>query len=285
MKKGAVIILYHPQVAHLTSTVNTLSASGWPVVLVDNSPSPLSERWPDNVTYIHFPSNIGIAAAQNRGIDALIAAQCKRILVLDQDSNIIEQMLLQLDESFSQAQQVFQNVAAIGPLIICEFIDAPVQPKFQKVLEQHENLARVKQIIASGMLISADAYADIGAKDENLFIDGVDHEWCWRARDKGYSIVQCTNIPMRHKQGDARHRILGVTFKQGAPIRLYYQVRNVLILSRRRYVPLYWKLRHISALPLRWAVNRWIFPQGKQRGYFIRRGLLDGIRGRSGKFK
>lgn len=287
MKYGAIIILYHPQVAHLTTMLNVLSALEWDIVLVDNSPVPLP--LPDNqsnaLSYLHCPDNVGIAAAQNKGISALQEVGCDHALVLDQDSQLTSELILRLVEAMTNARHCFSRLAAVGPLIICEFNDAPVQPKFQKALARHENFAEVKQIIASGMLLSIHAFNEIGPKDEALFIDGVDHEWCWRARKKGYQIAQCLDIPMRHRQGDARHKVLGVTFKRGAPVRLYYQVRNVLILSRRRYVPLYWKVRQVVALPLRWAVNRWVFPQGKQRGYFIWRGLMDGIRGRSGKFR
>ena len=87
---------------------------------------------------------------------------------------------------------------------------------------------------------------------------------------------------MLHKQGDGRHKVLGITFKRGAPVRLYYQVRNVLILSRRSYVPLYWKLRNIPAIPLRWLINRWVFDNGKQRGRYFAKGLVDGLKGKNG---
>nr|WP_083638614.1 glycosyltransferase family 2 protein [Alteromonas pelagimontana] len=262
--------------------INKLNEINWPVVLVDNSPVPLSHQ-NFNVKYIHCPANVGIAAAQNEGIQALQDMGAEYGLVLDQDSQLTEELLFGLLSEYQSATHHFTQVAAIGPMIVCEFNNAPVQPRLQKALQLKDGLAEVRQIIASGMLINLSMFNAIGKKDEALFIDGVDHEWCWRARYKGFSIVQSHNIKMRHRQGDARHRILGLNFKRGAPVRLYYQVRNVLILSRRQYVPLYWKCRHLPVLPLRWAVNRWWFPEGKLRGHYVLRGLIDGIKGRTGK--
>ena len=282
MNVGLVIILYHPDTSHLSKILTATSEAGYEMVLVDNSPEPLSMPVSESVDYLHYPSNIGIAAAHNAGIQWLIAKGCSHVVLFDQDSEINATILSELAEGFKRATDLLGNVAAVGPQIVCEFENKPVNPKIQRTRDIDEAFSSVKQIIASGMLLSADSFRHIGGKEEGLFIDGVDHEWCWRARHHGYEIVKLRNVKMLHRQGDGRHRILGVTFKRGAPIRLYYQARNILLLSRRRYVPLYWKLRNIPALPIRWLVNRWIFENGKHRGRFFLKGLSDGIKGKSG---
>ncbi|AXR05649.1 glycosyltransferase family 2 protein [Salinimonas sediminis] len=283
LKVGAVIILYHPTIAHLASMLEALHALQWPVVLVDNSPVPLVGLTDEQADYIHCPSNVGIAQAQNVGLDRLVEQGAEAVLILDQDSQLSTIFLQQLYDAYEYALAKIDKLACVGPQIVCEFIEKPVQPKLHRSQRMCDQLESVAQIIASGMIVNVEAYHRVGKKDSNLFIDGVDHEWCWRARSLGFHVIKACNVKMRHRQGDGRHRILGLNFKRGAPVRLYYQVRNVLILSRRRHVPLYWKCRHLVALPVRWLVNRWWFPEGKLRGHYVRRGLIDGLKGRTGK--
>ena len=282
MKVGLVIILYHPDISHLQKLLTALTAGSIPIVLVDNSPKALCQSLRDGVNYLHYPENIGIAAAQNAGVSLLLEEDCTHVALFDQDSDITLPLVQGLIDGFVSAEQLVGRIAAVGPQIVCDFDQKPVNPKIQRTKDFHAAYSSVQQIIASGMLLSADSFRRVGGKEEGLFIDGVDHEWCWRARSVGYEIVKLRNVTMRHRQGDGRHRILGVTFKRGAPIRLYYQARNILLLSRRSYVPVYWKLRNIPALPLRWVVNRWVFDDGLHRGRFFLKGLFDGIKGRTG---
>lgn len=263
--------------------LSALQQSGWPTVLVDNSPSVLADIPPSVHTYIHCPDNVGIAEAQNKGIDKAIETQAEAVLLLDQDSQLSAALLNGLLDSYKLALHRFDKVACVGPQVLCDFNNQQVKPRLSREKTLCDELVLSRQIIASGMLLNVSAYKQIGKKDSELFIDGVDHEWCWRARNLDYMVLKAAGVVMRHKQGDGRHRLFGMNFKRGAPVRLYYQVRNVLILSRRRYVPIYWKLRHLTALPIRFAVNRWYFPQGKLRGRFMWRGLKDGITGRTGR--
>lgn len=285
MKVGAVIISYHPDVAHLSSMLSALNTMGWPVVLIDNSPVALAGFSDAFSHYVHCADNVGIAEAQNIGIDILIENGAEAMLILDQDSQLTPSFLNNLYETYTYALGRCPQMACLGPQIVCEFVNKPVQPKLHKSQPVCDRLVHAKQIIASGMIINVDAYHKVGKKDASLFIDGVDHEWCWRARSLGFQVLKASTVEMRHRQGDGRHRVLGLNFKRGAPVRLYYQVRNVLILSRRRHVPMYWKCRHLLALPLRWLVNRWYFPEGKLRGHYVRRGIKDGLLGRTGKLE
>ncbi|MEW9799715.1 glycosyltransferase family 2 protein [Alteromonas sp. CYL-A6] len=283
MKLGIVIILYHPDEAHIRGLVQAYSNAGLPVVLVDNSPAPFNLTELTYSQYLHNPDNAGIARAQNQGIEALLSLGCRYVLILDQDSKLACSDIEKLASHFRVLESAGEPVAAIGPTVHCSFSDKLVVPKVNRHKAVSETLVNAKQLIASGMLLSAAAYSRIGGKEESLFIDGVDHEWCWRARHQGFSLFQAKDVVMPHRQGDARIRLCGVIFKVGAPVRLYYQVRNVLLLSRRGYVPTYWKVRNFLALPLRYLANRWFMENGKQRGVLMRKGFVDGCCKRSGK--
>ncbi|MEG3767225.1 glycosyltransferase family 2 protein [Alteromonas sp. 14N.309.X.WAT.G.H12] len=283
MTTGAVVVLFHPEKERIKELIDLFHKRGQPLTLVDNSPHKLAIPFPMNTAYLHLPANEGIATAQNRGISELMARGCNKVIVFDQDSQVTPALLDGLCAGYEQAVKTFGRVAAVGPQIVCEFHQKEVKPKIQKALSVRNGLADVQQIIASGMLLSVDSFSAVGPKEEALFIDGVDHEWCWRARAKGFHVVKLLNVKMNHRQGEGRIRAFGMSFKVGAPVRLYYQVRNVLVLSRRGYVPRYWKVRNLCGLPVRWLVNRWRFPNGKQRGTFFVQGLKDGYKGRLGK--
>ncbi|AGP77196.1 MULTISPECIES: glycosyltransferase family 2 protein [Alteromonas] len=281
MTTGVVVILFNPDVEHVNALINAFTAPEWNIVLVDNSFERTQYSASRNVTYIHCSSNVGIAQAQNIGLKRLFDNDVEHAFLLDQDSLFSPDIAHELLRQFLQLEKE-HSIAAIGPSIYCQFSECVDKGVLQKGKQVSNTLKEVKQIIASGMLISRYAFNKVGGKESTLFIDGVDHEWCWRARAKGMVIYQSLSACMPHRQGDDRVKVCGVTFKQGAPVRLYYQFRNVLILARRRYVPLYWKVRHVCAIPLRYIVNRYCFTQGKERGRFMREGIKDGFLHRTG---
>ena len=284
MNCGIVIVLFHPDIDHVQSIVDEFSMAKWPVVIVDNSPESVCFTLPPTCKYLHFPTNVGIAKAQNIGLNFLFSNGSTHAILLDQDSVFSLEMGASLLAQFCQLEKSY-NIAALGPSILCQFSHQVVDGKLQKGQFINSHVKEVKQIIASGMVLSKYAFTTVGEKEAALFIDGVDHEWCWRARKYGLQVFQSLSVCMPHRQGDDRIKICGVTFKQGAPVRLYYQMRNLMLLARRNYVPLYWKCRHLLAIPLRYLVNRFYFPHGKKRGDFMLKGLRDGIRAKSGSIE
>lgn len=284
MKLGIVIVLYNPDVRHVSSIVESFLAHNVGVALIDNSVESKVFTAGTASHYLHFPENIGIAKAQNEGMQLLFDEGCERVMLLDQDSHITATDLLKLNEQFSEIASS-RVIAAIGPSILCEFSNAIEKPRVQREQKSINEVKQVRQIIASGMLLSKDAVESVGAMEADLFIDGVDHEWCWRAAVNGFGVYKSELVIMRHKQGDDRVRCCGITFKQGAPVRLYYQFRNIFILTRRGYVPLYWKIRNLFAIPIRYFVNRFVFTNGTERARYMHQGIKDGLGDSRGKIK
>ena len=279
---SSIIILYHPEQSRLLDNIALLNDTGWSVIVIDNSPESHANWLPDYVSYTHCPENAGIAEAQNIGLREVQQRQHEYALLLDQDSLLSRSLLRGLQASIIKARKMHPKVAAIGPCIVSEFDHKPVTASIQKPKAVGEGYLSATQIIASGMVLSVHCLNEVGLKETELFIDGVDHEWCWRARQCGYEIFVDSNLHMIHKQGDARKRVLGVDFKVGQPIRLYYQFRNVLLLLPRPYVPAYWKIRNLIALPCRWIVNRFLLDARSQRGAFMWKGIKDGVKRVSG---
>ncbi|MCQ8890636.1 glycosyltransferase family 2 protein [Pseudoalteromonas carrageenovora] len=283
---GAVLVVYKPDLALTERLLTRLYGQTEEVVIVDNSPTPHDfTKVIKHYHYIHLADNSGIAHAHNAGLLYLLKAGCEYAILLDQDSLIPSDMVFNLSSLLKASNKIKQNVVAIGPRIRCSFSDKKVNPKVQKEVFEYDDLVGVTQIIASGMMIDLSALDQIGLKDESLFIDGVDHEWCWRARSMGFDIAKAKNVEMVHRLGDSRSKFIGVTYKVGAPIRLYYQFRNILLLSRRPYVPTYWKVRCLFFMPIRLFLNSIMQKNRLKRLGFMLQGIIDGVLGRKGPYK
>ncbi|MDO6617655.1 glycosyltransferase family 2 protein [Shewanella sp. 6_MG-2023] len=277
---GAIIVVFNPEHSMVERLLTRVYGQVEQVIIIDNSPHENSfNSIIEHYEYIHFPDNVGIAAAHNHGLATLLASGFEYGLLLDQDSLIPEDMVFRLSSLLVASKAMTQNIAAIGPSIKCSFNNRSIRAKYQKDIFDYDELVGANQIIASGMLIDLGYLDEIGYKDESLFIDGVDHEWCWRARSKGLVIARAKKVEMVHRLGDSRSKFIGVTYRVGSPIRLYYQFRNILILIRRPYVPFYWKVRCLGLMPFKFLLNSIMQNDKKERCSYMLKGIVDGVKG------
>lgn len=282
---GAVIVLYKPDMAQTQALLTSVAQQVDVVSIIDNSPTSIQLDLPLNdVHYHHFARNIGVAAAHNVGLNDLIAAHCEYAMLLDQDSQISDDIAFRLSSLLVASRKKERPLIAIGPRIICSFSEKTVKPRVQREVARYDELVCVTQIISSGMMIDLSKVARIGLKDEDLFIDGVDHEWCWRAREQKLMVAIAEKVEMVHRLGDARSKFAGVTYKVGSPVRLYYQFRNILLLLRRGYVPNYWKMRNLCVLPIRFFANSVLQENRTDRIKYMLRGIWDGLFGATGAY-
>ncbi|MDO6691914.1 glycosyltransferase family 2 protein [Aliiglaciecola sp. 3_MG-2023] len=282
---GATVILYKPDMGITQDLLEAVLKQVDVVSIVDNSPVATELRFDKtNLHYHHFPNNIGIAAAHNVGLRDLRAAGCEYGMLLDQDSTIDEDFAFRLSSLLVASKVEKRPVVAIGPRIICSFSEKTVKPRVQREVLVYDEIVCVTQIISSGMMIDLSHLEAIGYKDESLFIDGVDHEWCWRAKQQNLMVAIADKVEMIHRLGDSRSKFAGITYKVGSPVRLYYQFRNILLLSRRGYVPKYWKTRNLCVLPIRFFANSLLQDRKLERLKFMLCGLWDGICKKDGAF-
>jgi len=280
----AVVILYNPNVNFLISNLPNILSQVNKVVLVDNSTSSLqltSEF--DSCVYIANHENLGIAKAQNIGIKYAIDDGAEYVILFDQDSEVDNKLITSLHQSFVASKDAYK-LACVGPRVLDVFSNKKVSPLVQKEKFTVDGLTVCSQIIASGKMISKDAVLAVGYMEDELFIDGVDHEWCWRAVSKGFNVAIDENAVMTHQLGEGRKSFCGIKYKISAPIRLYYQFRNILNLSRRDYVPVYWKLRNLFAIPARFFLMSLQLNRKEYIRYMLK-GILHGIKGQYGSIE
>lgn len=176
--------------------------------------------------------NAGLGAALNQGIAQAGALGYPWVVLFDQDSLPLADMA-----------SCFADILAVHPqadrvaLIGSRFIDRnrPPMPAQQPLPAGEPAWSERKRVITSGMLLSLEAFGDIGPFREDFFIDTIDHEFCHRARRKGWRIL-LTAIPLlAHSVGHYRpHRLLGrvVWRSHHSALRCYFMARNPMILAR-----------------------------------------------------
>ena len=243
MKKiYSILVAYNSKEDELSSAVQRLQAQTDIVIVCNNSDYDV--KFDDNkVKVFNFKDNLGIAQAQSIGMEWAFENGADFILQMDQDSILDDNLVGSLLKCYEELIKTGNKVGLVGPQDFDKDTKElnKARVKKGKYIED-TNYVSLEQTLSSGSLIPKNIYELIGGMDDNLFIDAVDSEYCWRIRKNGFLVIKNNNALLAHKLGDGKKKILGfLSVGVPSPIRHYYQTRNVLLLLRRDYVPNYWK--------------------------------------------
>ena len=236
----------------------------------------------DRVELIENSENLGVATALNQAARRARALGFDWLLTFDQDSEPADGML----DGLLYACRAFKDCNHLGMLGTNFLIEGLGNPFFP-CKAQNDGLVEMPTVITSGSLLSLSAYEDVGAFREDLFIDGVDSEYCLRLRGAGY-VVALTCMPlMRHSLGHLRvHWLLWkkLLVTHHSALRRYYITRNGIVIAAR-----YWRREAAWARTSLWTLGIGfagvvLFERPKLRkiGAALL-GVVDAIRGRRGK--
>lgn len=234
------------------------------------------------VRLVENAENRGVAAALNQGIRAA-APEAGWVLLMDQDSVAHEDLLETLDAAY-RACPFRDRVAVLGAAfreVATEWVSPPPDPA-----SPDAPWVERTTVITAGSLVSLPIHRDVGPFREDFFIDEVDHEYCLRARARGYRVIQARRVGMSHAVGASRvHRTpWGRSVTTGhAPERRYYMVRNHVALAREYATrEPRWVLRSLGTRVATEARVLLLEPHRRRKLKAVARGLLDGLRGRLG---
>lgn len=246
----AVVVTFHPDRGALAAALAALLPQVRQVVVVDNgsttaNPVPgLEHHW------LQLGQNLGVGAAQNRGIDAARAAGAGYVLLLDQDSRPAPGMVVALLAAYEAGCTQGQRVGAVGPAVVAPdgqfdgFIRFG-QGRYQGVQPSDDGSAvPCDMLIASGTLIPMPVLAEVGGMDETLFIDKIDTDWSLRATAAGYTLLGAPAARLQHRLGERQLRLWFLGWRslaQHKPFRYYYMLRNGLLLRRRPHASAAWR--------------------------------------------
>lgn len=296
---GAVIVTYFPQATLLAALLDAVSPQVEHVVLVDNTPDAqpvvdVSRFASHRCDVIVNGDNLGLATAQNRGIERARDRGCDHVLLLDQDSLPTAQMVDHLRLALRQLQSSGEQVAAVGPRWRDRHSgrDAPFVRlgfgRLRKLLcsEHSREPIQCDTLVASGCLIPLASLDAIGPMDEKLFIDQVDVEWGLRAQARGYRLFGVCDAVLLHGIGEAAIRVWFAKDRRvpvHSPVRDYYLIRNAITVFFRRPAPWRWRLLQAIRLPGLAFVLTVQMPPRIARLRMILRGVVDALRGRLGR--
>lgn len=280
----AGIVTFKPDPADLVQLVSLIGHTTAQVVVFANSPlsADLQEAIhgasSSPVRFLSPGKNVGLGKAYNEIAAIAAESDSEFLLLFDQDSTPSRDMVPRLEAMAESLRARGSRPALVGPLPV----NAAGEPFKIPYLENHPNsegFAAVSFAISSGSLIALDALAAVGSFNEDLFIDAVDIEWCFRARARGWSVWLGMNVPMSHRLGLGMIEVpLGIQMADQPPHRLYTYFRNQTALLRMPHVPLAWKFRFVASVPLRSCVYGMRQRPGLLTLKAIGLGLLDGIR-------
>jgi rhamnosyltransferase len=287
----AVLVTYRPDVEALHVAIAAVRPQVAALVIVDNASAGIDEALAgEDVAFLAQVSNVGLAHAQNLGIDWARANGHSHVLVLDQDSvpapDMVDQLLAALQRLSST-----HRVAAVGPRFrdTREHRDAPfikvAFPMSHKLWCDAANPdVECDFLISSGALIPLAVLDDVGGMDDGLFIDNVDMEWSFRVRARGYSLYGVCAAAMDHRLGDSRQRVLGgaATVVTHGPARLYYIMRNRLTLYRLPQTPRVWIAQDVPRVLVKFLIFTVLVGPRLRNARYMIRGLRDAAARRMG---
>lgn len=280
----AVVVSYNPDINEFSKLLEVLLPQVAYAIVVDNASrtdiAPTLANWPDcNVELLQMPENLGIAAAQNIGIERAIRLEADFVLLLDQDSLPSISMVNELYAALVSAQsdQFDIPVAAVGPTIVdrslgriyyfmTERMGFPCKWLPPGDINKLPLNIDATVLAASGMLIPIDVIKSVGGMRTNYFINHVDTEWCMRAKAAGYRLLGVPSSKLEHRFGDTIKQIWFFGYRQviyHTPLRNYYDIRNTLLMLSVTSMSWTWKIHFILRLLrlgyfLVFAEDRWL---------------------------
>jgi rhamnosyltransferase len=284
----AIAVTYHPDREFPTRILRVLPQVGALVIVDNGSGDSATTMLRDfaahpSVSLVLNSSNLGVARALNIGIQRAVALALPWVLLLDQDSCVEDDMvqtLLEVHAAFPNPERL----AVVG----AGFRDVNKgAPEVAKDVHVDHPWEEVDFVITSGSLISLTTHAVVGPFREELFIDSIDIDYCFRARAKGFRLIKTRKRVMSHAIGAfTQHRVLWMRkwTTNHSPDRRYYIARNDTVMLREygNYVFGLWAFKSFMR-SFRFCKRVILYEDMKLRKLIaIAQGWSDGLRGRLG---
>src|SRR3712207_3549348 len=119
MRVLAISITYHPDIALLAEMLHSVAPQVQGIAVVDNGSANAKEvgrgASAEGARLLANDHNLGIAAAQNQGVDLARQGGFSHVLLLDQDTVLSPGVVADLSAQWQALERERGGVAAIGP--------------------------------------------------------------------------------------------------------------------------------------------------------------------------
>ena len=185
------------------------------LLVYDNSPVGNDLIWESkeekhfNISYIHDPSNPGVSKAYNKAADLANAKKKTLLLVLDQDTNLPNDVLFR----YAHDVKSFPNFPLYAPQIYSEgLLYSPCRYIFQKGsnllgIEAGVHLTKNRSVINSGLLVDLAAFHQVSGYDEEVQLYFSDHVFFDRIK-RHFPKFVIVNCQLEHELSSVDYRDL-----------------------------------------------------------------------------
>jgi len=221
------LVALAPQVAHILIVDNGSSAES--LAPIEAAASGLG------ATVLRLGQNLGIAAALNAGLAFAHERGYRWLGTFDQDSRATTTMIARMIETLQSYPQA-ERVAVVAPVQREHELDIGYAGLHTLVAGRDWRL--LAMAMTSGNLVNVAAAMAAGGFDATLFIDYVDHEFCFRLRRRGRQILEASNAILIHSLGKMEVRKFlwkRPRISHHPPVRRYYITRNRVIVWRQNW--------------------------------------------------
>ncbi len=284
-----ILVTYKPNYDVLYQSILSIVDQVTLLIIINNDEKKLSLKLSCfNITILELGKNTGIAHAHNQGLIYAKKNDYDFALLSDQDSIYPNEYI----KTLLSAAAKFNNykVACYAPIF------------YNTIKKKYENISITKfqsiaisnctsefvfsaQVIASGLFIRINSLVDIGLMNEELFIDYVDFEWCWRVNHFNYKIVTLPRLAINHALGDRVKRIAFIQYTIRSSIRYYYMIRNaVFFVFHYPNLKCYEKILFFSKA-LKYSIGVIVFDNKNNTIRYVARAWKDGLLNKMRKFK
>lgn len=254
MKILAVMVVYKQNILSSTtlqSLIGSISKHGCEdrisILIYDNSPSSqhLDCLLPLSVSYVHDPTNPGLAKAYNYAVENAVSDGCDWLLLLDQDTCLPENFTENLLNT-ARILNADENIVAIVPRVKC--LGMTVSPSIVKFGGYYrpveENIVGICPLqvtsINSGTLLRTAFIKTIGGFNKFFWLDYLDH-WV-------FSIIHSRNKRVFLSQSVIDHELSVTDYDRWMNLERYVSILKAERLFLETCRPKYEKYFYIVRL-------------------------------------
>lgn len=268
---GAVVVLFNPDAREINNIKSYISVVGQ-IIILDNSQNDNFNliknnlfEYKDLIVYRRFKENIGLAKALNIGIHHLFELGYEWALVMDSDSSFL-----------SNVVEEYRDYLEHEPGIDTVAILAPVHIYDRSKATEFDGNRLVDWAMTSGCLFNIKIFIKNNGFNENLFVDGLDIDYCYKIAEKGYQTIQCGHALLKHFPGSTQsfrlfHKEL-FRYGSASPDRYYLQSKALVWIILRYHRP-----KEYIRLLSKWGKIILLFKNKKQYIDMMLKGSKEGV--------
>jgi GT2 family glycosyltransferase len=234
-----VVVLNWNGLNETRSCLDALGGVTYPrveIIVVDNgstdgSVDALRAEYPQ-VRLLSLSENVGFAGGNNHGLRHALRHGADYVLLLNNDARIAPDAV----DVLVQVAQADRRIGVLGPIIYRNDDPQRVESAggwlnlytgrfrhFEKLPADQACPYEVDIISGCAMVVRREVMEQVGLLNECYFAYFEDAEWCVRARRAGYRVMA---VP----EAQVWHRGSAASGGPRAPLRIYYSVRNHLLM-------------------------------------------------------